>query len=413
MNNRGSDFISSAPALNATQEPGAPASSLTVLQVIPRLDEGGAERGTLEITAALARAGGRALVATAGGRLLPSIGHAGGRVIRLPVDTKNPLRVITNGMRLARVVKREGVNVIHVRSRAPGWSALIAARLAHVPFVTTYHGIYRAKGPLKRWYNSVMARGDRVIANSAHTAEEIRDTYPREVARMVVIPRGVDVSVFDPDTLSPARIAQLKRGWHVDEDARLVLLPARLSRWKGQALFIEAAVLLSKKRQFANVVFVLAGEAESTRFLSELTTLSERTGLGNRVVFVGHCTDMPAAYAASSVVVSASREPEAFGRVAIEAQAMGAIVVVADHGGARETVRTEPPTTGIRVAPGDAAALAAGITEALTLPADKRKAMSAQAREHARAHFSTARMCADTLAVYRELVAQAPSHAEA
>ncbi len=409
MDNTGSDSSSPAPALNATEEPGPLPLPLTVLQVIPRLEEGGAERGTLEITAALARAGARALVATAGGRLLPSIEHAGGRVVRLPVDTKNPLAIIANGMRLAGIVKREGVNIIHARSRAPAWSALMAARLSGAFFVTTYHGLYRANGPFKRWYNGVMARGDRVIANSAHTAEEIRNTYPAAVPRMVVIPRGVELSAFDPEALPPARVAQLKRGWGVPEEARLVLLPARLSRRKGPDLFIEAAALLAKKPEFANVVFVLAGESESTRLLAELKALAERTGLGSRIVFAGHCADMAAAYAASSVVVSASREPEAFGRVIIEAQAMGAIVIATDHGGAQETVRTGDRPTGFRVPPGDAAALARGISDALSLPPEKRKAIGAQARANACAHFSTARMCVDTLAVYRALVAPAPA----
>jgi len=412
VDKRGSDSSSPAPGLNATQEPGPLASPLVVLQVIPRLDEGGAERGTLEITAALVRSGARALVATAGGRLLPSIEHAGGRIVRLPVDTKNPLAIIANGLRLARIVKREGVSIIHARSRAPAWSALMAARLSGIPFVTTYHGVYRARGAFKRWYNGIMARGDRVIANSAHTAEEIRNAYPAAVPRMVVIPRGVELSAFDPEALAPARIAQLKRSWRVPDDARLVLLAARLSRWKGQDLFIEAAALLATKPEFSDVVFVLAGEAESTRLLTELMMLAERTGLGRRIIFVGHCTDMPAAYAASSVVVSASREPEAFGRVMIEAQAMGAIVVATDHGGARETVRTGARPTGFRVQPGDAAALAAGISAALDQPPERRKAMGAQAREHARAHFSTARMCADTLALYRKLAAATPAASE-
>jgi glycosyltransferase involved in cell wall biosynthesis len=326
-------------------------------------------------------------------------------VIRLPVDRKNPSTIVANGLRLARIIKREGVDIIHARSRAPAWSSLIAARLSGASFVTTHHGLYRANGLFKRWYNSVMVSGDRVIANSDYIAQEIRNAYPAAASRVVVILRGVELSAFDPDTLSPARVSQLKNSWRVPEDARVVLLPARLSRWKGQDLFIEAAALLAKDPTLADVVFVLVGEAQSTRFLSELMALAERFGVGNRLIFAGHCSDMPAAYAAAEVVVSASRAPEAFGRVIVEAQAMGAIVVAADHGGARETVQTGDLPTGIRVPPGDVEALAQGISSALALSQEERKAIGARARTHVRAHFSTARMCEDTLAVYRALVA--------
>jgi glycosyltransferase involved in cell wall biosynthesis len=378
-----------------------------VLQVIPRIDEGGAERGTIDIVAALSKAGARALVVTAGGRLMPAVDRSGGRVVLLPVDRKSPLVIIANGRRLASLIKRESVDIIHARSRAPAWSALVAARLTGIPFVTTYHGIYHASGRLKRWYNSVMARGDRVIANSAHTAEEIRRAYPAAISRMIVIPRGVDLSAFDRDALSQSRVAQLRRTWHVADEARLVLLAGRLSRWKGQDLFIDAAALLGKERPLADVVFVLAGAAESTRYLTELMTLAERAGLGDRLVFAGHCNDMPAAYATANVVVSASREPEPFGRVMIEAQAMGAIVVATDHGGAQETVRTGAESTGFRVAPGDARALAQGIAMALSLPEEERRAMASRARGHVHERFSTARMCADTLEVYRMLATRA------
>lgn len=405
MENERPDSISLAPALNATDQPSPPSVPMTVLQVIPRMEEGGAERGTLEIAAAVTRAGSRALVATAGGRLTASITHAGGQVIPLPVDRKNPLTIIANGIRLARVVKREGVDIIHARSRAPAWSALIAARLSGASFVTTYHGLYRASGPFKRWYNGIMARGDRVIANSDHVAEEIRNVYPTAASRVVVVLRGVEFSTFDPTTLSDARVSQLKANWRVPEEARVVLLPARLSRWKGQDLFIEAADLLAKDPTLADVVFVVAGEAESTRLLSELMALAKRSGLESRLIFAGHCNDMPAAYAAADVVVSASRAPEAFGRVIVEAQAMGAIVVAADHGGARQTVQTGDLPSGFRVPPGDAEALAKGISSALALSQQDRNAIGARAREHVRAHFSTTRMCADTLAVYRALVA--------
>lgn len=378
---------------------------MTVLQVIPRLDEGGAERGTLDIAGALVRSGARALVVTAGGRLEDSVARTGAELVRLPVASKNPLTIIANGFRLARLIARERIDIVHARSRAPAWSALIAAHLARVPLVTTHHGIYRGRFALKRWYSSVMTRGDRVIANSAHVAERIRDAYPAAASRMAVIPRGVDLAAFDPRAVAAERVRALKRRWGVPEGARVVLLPGRLSRWKGQDLFIAAARLLAREPAHADAVFVLAGGSESPQLQAELAAQAQQAGLGARILFAGHCDDMPAAYAAASVVVSASREPEPFGRVLIEAQAMGAIVVAADHGGARETVHVGPEATGFRVPPGDAAALAKGIAEALALAPETRAAMAARARAYVAEKFSLERMCADTLSVYRELLA--------
>jgi hypothetical protein len=215
--------------------------NLTVLQVTPELNAGGVERTTLEIAEAISRAGGLALVATAGGRLEPDLKTTGGELIRIPAASKNPITLIANAFKLAKVARERHVQIIHARSRAPAWSALLAARMAKVPFVTTYHGIYNAKSPLKAFYNSVMARGDAIIANSEFTREHILTNHDVMPERITAIPRGVDLDVFDPAKISADEIAALRTKWGVQPNQCVVLVPARLTRWKGQMILIEAA----------------------------------------------------------------------------------------------------------------------------------------------------------------------------
>ncbi|MDP8916175.1 MAG: glycosyltransferase, partial [Pseudomonadota bacterium] len=214
----------------------------TVLQVIPALETGGAEQTTLDVAAAVVRAGGRALVASEGGRMEPRLAEAGGRLIRLPLSSKSPLTMAGNARRLAAVIRREGVSLVHARSRAPAFSALRAARAAGVPFVATYHGVYSARTPLKRWWNAVMTRGDLVIANSEYTRDHVLAEHQLDPARIVTIPRGVDLERFDPDRVAPERVRALCQAWDLgaEDPGPKLLLAGRLSRWKGQTLMIEA-----------------------------------------------------------------------------------------------------------------------------------------------------------------------------
>lgn len=392
-----------------------PLAGARVLQIIPELDAGGAERTTVDIAAALAAAGARPLVATEGGRLIGELQAKGGVWLPFPAASKNPVAMALNVGRLMRLCRREGVQIIHARSRAPAWVALGAARRLNIPFVTTYHGSYSGRTGVKVLYNSVMARGDVVIANSHYTADLIRSLHAEQAGdRVRVIHRGTDLTTFNPVAVGPARVEALRRAWGVKPHERVVLLAARLTAWKGQRVLIEAArrMLDAGVPDFA---VVLAGDPQGrAAYERELDGLIASRGLTGIVRRVGHCTDMPAAFRAASVVAVPSVEPEAFGRSAVEAQALGTPVVVSDLGAVPETVLSPPAVaaaqrTGWRVTAGDDAALAEALTEALSLGASARDALGRRGRAHVSAHFSLERMAADTLAVYAELLA-APRH---
>jgi glycosyltransferase involved in cell wall biosynthesis len=393
----------------ASAAPPESLSGATVLQVIPALDAGGAERSTIDIAAALAEAGARALVATDGGRLVGELQARGGLWIPFAASTKNPLRMWRNIERLVRVAKEEGVDIVHARSRAPAWSAYFAARRLRIPFVTTYHGSYAARSSWKRRYNAVMTYGDAVIANSHYTALRIAETWPEVSPRLHVIHRGTDLGVFAPQAVSFDRIESLRRNWGVAPHQRIVLLPGRLTGWKGQRVLIEAASIL-RSRGLEDVAYVLAGDHQGRdSYLAELDARIAEAGLVGIVRRVGHCTDMPAAFLAAAVATVPSTEPEAFGRTAVEAQAMGCPVIVTDHGATTETVLAPPETpdlvrTGWRTPPGDATALADAIDDALSLGASARDALALRARAHVEAQFSLEAMAGATLAVYAELL---------
>ncbi len=378
-----------------------PAGRPVVLQLLPALGTGGAERGCIDVAAALAKAGGTALVASAGGPLERELVRAGGRHIALPLDSKNPLVMRANIARLVEAVRANDVDILHARSRAPAWSALAAARRTGRPFLTTYHGTYNERGRLKRLYNSVMARGDLVIAISEHIAELIMTRYGTDPARIRLIPRGIDLEQFDPEQVSAARMLRLWEQWRLEESMPVVMMPGRLTRWKGQLVLIEALAKLGR----TDIRCVLVGSDQGRAAYREaLEARIKALGLGVVMRLVDHCADMPAAYLLADLVVSASTDPEAFGRVMVEAQAMGRLVIATDHGGARETVIDGE--TGWLVPPGDADALAARLAVALTLDPTGRKMMAIRAKAHARAHFGKQAMCARTLAVYDELYAR-------
>lgn len=382
----------------------------TILQIIPRLDTGGAELSTIEITEAIVRAGGRALVATEGGRMANRIGEVGGTLIPFAAGTKNPLRILVNARALGRLIASERVQLIHARSRAPAWSALLAAKHAGIPFITTYHGAYAEKGRLKRLYNSVMARAEIVIANSEFTADLVRSRYATPESRIRVIHRGVDVGRFDPGRVTPMAIAAQRGQWGIGPDTRVVLQAARLTSWKGQGVLIAAVDRLQRTGRFDNAVVVLAGDAQGREGYAEsLRADIARMGLEGVVRLVGHVDDMATAFATAYVTVIASTEPEAFGRTATEAQALGCPVIATDIGAPRETVLASSAVaaeaiTGWLVSPGDALGLAERLAEALALGDSDRAAMAIRARNHVKERFTLDVMKSRTLSVYDELM---------
>ena len=383
----------------------------TILQIIPRLDTGGAERTTIEMTQAIVAAGGRALVVTDGGRMLPQVIDAGGEVVTLNAGTKNPLAMLANARRLQILVERENVDLLHARSRAPAWSALMAARLSRRPLVTTYHGAYNENGAVKRTYNGVMARGDVVIANSHYTSRLIQARYGTLESRIRVIHRGIDEASFDPEQVTPDRVERLRAQWGVQPGQRVVLHAARLTGWKGQSVVVSAAArLLQQVVPGSDWVVILAGDAQGrSDYVDEIKRQITTQGLTGRVRLAGHVDDMPAAYLAAHVAVVASTEPEAFGRAAAEAEAMRCPVIATNIGAAPETVRAEPQfpassITGWLVPPGDAERLAHHIGQALRLTHAERSSIGERARAHVTQSFSLASMQSATLRVYDDLL---------
>lgn len=383
-----------------------PLSGATILQVIPHLAAGGAERTTIEVSEALTAAGATSLVVSAGGRLEAELARAGGELIRIEnLPTKNPFAIHANAGRIAKLVADRKVSLIHARSRAPAWSALWAARRTKTPFVTTYHGVYSAGGPLKRLYNSVMARGDRVIANSDYTAAHVRDEHPWAESRLVTIPRGVDIARFAPGAIPAERTNALIDAWKLPRDGAVtILLPGRLTGWKGHREAIGAAALLASAHP-SGWRMVFAGDHQGREaYMQELRELIAGHGLDDRVLLVGHCADMPAALALADIVIAPSNQPEAFGRVAAEAGAMGLPAIGSSIGAQCEIIADGE--TGLIVPPSDPAALSAAIAELLSAGPDKRRAMGAAARERVRQRFTTSALQKATLAVYEDLTGQ-------
>lgn len=381
----------------------------TILQIVPDLQSGGAERATVDMAEALSEAGARCLVASRGGRMVSELQSKGGVWLPFPAATKNPISMALNSVQLARVIRDEGVDLVHARSRAPAWVAYYATRQTGARFVTTYHSVYGGQSPIKQRYNAIMASGDVVIAISDYAARHICELYPEAANRVVVIPRGADLRVFSPAAVDSRRVERLREEWGVAPHERLLLLPARLSARKGHAVLLEAVKRLAHEGGVTDLRIVFVGDAHSDAFRRNIEAQIARCGLNGVVRHVGYCEDMPAAYLAAAVIVAPATEPEAFGRIAIEAQAMGAPVIISDIGAASEIVQAPPQApahlaTGWRVPAGDPVALARAIEEALSMKASARDELTLRARRNVQARFSVEAMQRATLEVYKHLL---------
>jgi len=373
-----------------------------VLQVIPGLVSGGVERGTVEVAGALVAAGWKSFVASSGGPMERELARAGAGHITLPLASKNPLTIRRNAKALVEIIRHNKIDIVHARSRAPAWSAWRAATKTRRRFVTTFHNVYGDNGRLKHWYNSIMARGERVIAISDFVAVHAINDYGVGLDRLRTIPRGVDMRLFDPGRVTGQRVADLAAAWRVPDGFAVVMLPGRLTRWKGGLDLIEAIAKLGRH----DVCCLLVGAEQRSGFRKELEAAIVRHDLMGQFRIVENCRDIAAAYVLSDVVVSASTDPEGFGRTIIEAQAMGRPVIATDHGGARETV--VPGSTGWLVPPGDTTALAAAIDHALRLEPEARDALAYRARAHIAQGFTRDAMCSRYIDVYEELLFPEP-----
>jgi glycosyltransferase involved in cell wall biosynthesis len=353
----------------------------------------------IEITEALTKFGHKSVIACDGGVLSAAAMRAGAEIVTLPLASKSPFTMRRNAARLVKLIREQKIDLIHAHSRAPAWSALWAAKRAGVPLVTTYHGTYNENAPFKRRYNAVMAAGDRVIAVSEFIGGLVRERHKVGEDRLRIIPGGVDAQKFDPALVQGDRVARMAREWRLEVDEPVIMLPGRLTSWKGQRVLIQALAEMRNKHAIA----VMVGSDQGREsYAQSLIGLAESLGVADRLRLVGHTEDMPAAMMLADIVVNASTDPEGFGRTVVEAQAMGRVVVATSHGGAGETVIDGK--TGFLVPPGEPKALAAALDQALAMSADERVAWGRHTRELVGETYSVRAMQYAVMGVYGELL---------
>lgn len=370
-----------------------------VMQIIPELGQGGAEQGCIDVASALMKEGAQAIVVSNGGFRIHELQRFGATHINLPVHSKNPLVMAGNVGRLRSIINSHGVDVVHARSRAPAWSAFKACKGTNAHFMTTCHAPYNIANNTKRFYNSSIARGERVIAISDFVANYLLENYEINQERIRVIPRGIAIERFHPTAVTPERLIALTKEWRIPDASSVIMMPGRLTRWKGHHVVIDALKILNRSDAFC--VF-LGSDQGRVAYRQELEDYICEKGLGSKVRIVDHCNDMPAAYMLATVVLSASTDPEGFGRVPVESQAMGRPTVATDHGGAQETI--VKGDTGWLVPPGNASAMAGAISEALSLEPMQRAILATRAMSHIAQNFTSVQMAEKTLSLYRELI---------
>ncbi|MGH1397671.1 MAG: glycosyltransferase family 4 protein [Alphaproteobacteria bacterium] len=370
-----------------------------IMQIIPELGPGGAEQGCIDIAAEIIRSGAQAIVVSNGGSRIHELARVGAVHIDLPVHSKNPLVMSKNIGRIRKLIQRYNVDIVHVRSRAPAWSAWRACKKTGAHFITTCHAPYNISGKAKQFYNSAIAKGERVIAISNYVAQYLHSHYGLDERTIRLIPRGIPMERFHPTAVTAERLIMLSQEWRIPDGANIIMLPGRITRWKGHHVLIEAMALLGRKDLFCVLIGSDQGRSE---YSQELHDTIEAKGLGGQIRIVNHCNDMPAAYMLASVVVCPSTDPEGFGRVPVEAQAMGRPIIASNHGGATETVIAGQ--TGWLTAPGDAREMASAIEEALTLSPTQRSMLATRAMAHVAENFTKDLMADRTLNVYAELL---------
>ncbi len=377
-----------------------------IMQIIPELGPGGAEQGCVDIAAEIVASGAQAIVVSHGGTRLGELERIGAVHINLPVHSKNPLQMWRNIGALQKIIERYNVNIVHVRSRAPAWSAMAACKKTRAHFMTTCHAPYNISGEAKKFYNSAIAQGERVIAISHYVAHYLQEHYHLDDRTIRLIPRGIPVERFHPTAVTAQRMITLAQQWRIPDGANVVMLPGRLTRWKGHSVLIDAIERIARKDLFCVIIGSDQGRKE---YRQELEAAIAQKNLGNQVRLVDHCNDMPAAYMLATVVVCPSTDPEGFGRVPVEAQAMGRPIVASDHGGAQETIIHGQ--TGWLVEPSNPNALASGIEEALALDATQRSMLATRAMNHVATYFTRELMADKTMEVYAELLRSDMAHA--
>ena len=381
-------------------------SELKVLQVIPKLGYGGAETGCYDLAHYLPENNCSSYIVTSGGELLKFIDRKKVKVIKLPVHSKNPFLMLFNSIALIFIILLNNISIVHARSRAPAWSCLFATKITRRKFVTTFHGTYNFKNSLKKFYNSVMVRSDLIIAGSNFIFSHINKNYPKYLdlkKKFLVIFRGINVDYFDSSTTLDSEESRLISDWEVDKNKKIILMPGRLTAWKGQETFIEALNLVNKELGYDSFNAVILGSDQGRDiYTKKIKRLAEQYRLTSQLKFIEHCKNMPLAYKISDIVVSASVEPEAFGRVAVEAQSMEKPIIASDIGGSKETISDN--VTGFLFQSGNAEALSKKIVEALQLDESRLKSIGIEGRKNIIKKFNVEKMCFSTYSEYKKLL---------
>ena len=381
-------------------------TNIKVLQVIPKLGYGGAETGCYDIAHYLPENNCKSFIVTSGGDLLKFVDKKKVKIIRLPVQSKNPLLIFINSIALIGIILLNNISIVHARSRAPAWSCLLATKITGRKFVTTFHGTYNFNNSFKKFYNSVMVRSDLIIAGSNFIFSHIKENYSQYIddkKKLLVIFRGINVDYFDSTTILESDEKKLLRNWGIEKDKKILLLPGRLTSWKGQEVFIEAINLVNIELGYeAFYVVILGNDQGRELYKKKLIRLSEQYRMRKQIRFIDHCKNMALAYKVSDIIVSASIEPEAFGRVAVEAQSMEKPIIASNIGGSNETIANNK--TGILFDAGSAEALSKKILEVLQLDETTLKLMGNEGRKNVVKKFNVEKMCFSTYSEYKKLI---------
>ena len=381
-------------------------SNINVLQVIPKLGYGGAETGCYDIAHYLSENNCKSFIVTSGGELTKFIDKKKVKLIRLPVHSKNPLLIFINSIILIGIILFFNISIVHARSRAPAWSCLLATKITRTKFVTTFHGTYNFSGRFKKFYNSVMVRSDLIIAGSNFIFSHIKENYSNylnQKKKLLVVFRGINVDYFDPTTKLETEEKKLLKQWEIEKDKKIILLPGRLTTWKGQEVFIEAINLVNIELGYEAFYAVILGSDQGRDlYKKKLIRLSEQYRLTKQLRFIDHCKDMALAYKVSDIIVSASIEPEAFGRVSVEAQSMEKPIIASNIGGSNETVVDEK--TGYLFKAGDAKSLSQKILKTLTIDETQLKLIGIEGRKNIVQKFNVEQMCFSTYSEYKRLI---------
>ena len=381
-------------------------SKIKVLQVIPKLGYGGAETGCYDIAHYLYEKDCKSYIVTSGGELLKFVDKKKVKIIRLPVHSKNPLLILINAFFLTFIILFLNINIVHARSRAPAWSCYLATKFTSRKFVTTFHGTYNFNSKLKKFYNSIMVRSKLIIAGSNFIFSHIKENYSEFIdikKKLLVIFRGINIDYFDQTSLIESDERKLKKKWEIEENKKIILMPGRLTSWKGQELFIEAINLVNIELGYeAFYAVILGNEQGRDLYKKKLIRLSEQYRMRKQLKFVDHCKNMALAYKISDIIVSASVEPEAFGRVAVEAQSMQKIIIASNIGGSNETIIDEK--TGFLFDSGDAKSLSKIILRVLSMDENLIKSMGNEGRKNVIKKFNVEKMCFSTYSEYKKLI---------